>query len=123
MSMDDLANKLSQRGIPQSSRSMIINSIIDHIFDNTPLVDLNTVTDKDVHSALSSIGQLSQNHPLIQQIQRGTDIKDPQLATQYTQHTVNAMKEHVIEHPERMRSIFKILHIRKRQERKRQGPR
>ena len=34
MSADDLASKLSQSGIPQSSRSTIINSIIKHLLDS-----------------------------------------------------------------------------------------
>jgi hypothetical protein len=34
MSADDLASKLSQSGIPQSSRSKIITSIIKHLVDS-----------------------------------------------------------------------------------------
>jgi hypothetical protein len=65
--------------------------------------------DKDVQSALSNIGQLSHNHPLVQRIQKDTGIQDPQLATQYTEQTLRAMKEHANENPERMRSIFRSL--------------
>lgn len=126
MSMDDLAKKLSERGIPQSSRSTIINYIVDHILDKGESESKNNVSNsnvaagvsgigpyEDVHSALSSIGQLSPQHPLVQQIQQGTDIKDPQLATHYTEHAISAMKEHANEHPEKMRSMFKSLRIRK----------
>jgi len=74
-------------------------------------------TDKDVQSALSNIGQLSPSHPLVQRIQQDTGIQDPQIATQYTQQTLNAMKEHANENPERMRSIFR----RKKEEGKDQG--
>ena len=62
--------------------------------------------DKDVQRALSNIEQLNPNHPLIQQVQRDTGIQDPQLATQYTEQTLRAMKEHANENPEKMRSIF-----------------
>lgn len=74
-------------------------------------------TDKDVQSALSNIGQLSPSHPLIQRIQQDTGIQDPQIATKYTQQTLNAMKEHANENPERMRSIFR----RKKEEGNDQG--
>ena len=74
-------------------------------------------TDKDVQSALSNIGQLGPSHPLVQRIQQDTGIQDPQIATQYTQQTLSAMKEHANENPERMRSIFR----RKKEEGKNQG--
>jgi hypothetical protein len=132
MSSDDLASKLSQSGIPQSSRSTIINSIIKHIVDsgeseyksNTnksrsagDVAGTVDDTDKDVQSALSNIGQLSPSHPLVQRIQQDTGIQDPQIATQYTQQTLSAMKEHANENPERMRSIFRM----KKEEGKDQG--
>jgi hypothetical protein len=126
MSMDELAKKLSERGIPQSSRSTIINYVVDHILDKGVSESKNNVSNsnaagkvsrigsyEDVHSALSSIGQLNPEHPLVQRIQQGTDIKDPQLATNYTEHAISAMKEHANEHPEKMHSIFKSLQIRK----------
>ena len=128
MSMDDLAKKLSEFGIPQSSRTTIISYIVDHILDKRESNSKNNVINgdsnrkpgvsgtqpyEDVHSALSSIGQLSPDHPLIQRVQQGTDIKDPQIATQYTQHAISAMKNHAEEHPEKMRSIFRSIHIRK----------
>lgn len=69
--------------------------------------------DKDVQSALSNIDQLSPSHPLVQRIQQDTGIQDPQLATQYTEQTLRAMKEHANENPERMRSIFRSLRSRK----------
>lgn len=125
MSMDDLANKLSERGIPQSSRMAIISSIVDHILDQGDSNKKNisnsnkapgvsgTEPYENVNSALSSIGQLSPGHPLIQRIQQGTEIKDPQVATQYTQHAISVMKDHANQHPEKMRSIFKSLHLRR----------
>jgi hypothetical protein len=135
MSADDLARKLSQSGIPQSSRSTIINSIITHVVDSGESEgkgstnnsgatgDTSTTVadkDKDVQSALSNIGELSPGHPLVQRIQEDTGIQDPQIATQYTQQTLNAMKEHANENPERMRSIFRSLR-RKKGEEKDQG--
>ena len=123
---------MSQSGIPQSSRSTIINSIIKHIVDSGEseykdnsnnsratgdVAGTVADTDKDVQSALSNIGQLSPSHPLVQRIQQDTGIQDPQIATQYTQQTLSAMKEHANENPERMRSIFR----RKKEEAKNQG--
>ena len=61
----------------------------------------------DIQLALSNIGQLSPGHPLVQRIQQDTGIQDPQIATQYTQQTLSAMKEHANENPESMRSIFR----------------
>jgi len=115
---------LSESGIPESSRSTIINSIIKHLIDTGDSEDegstinkgvsghvASTVADadKDIQSALSNIGQLSPTHPLVQRIQQDTGIQDPQLATQYTEQTVRALKAHANENPESMRSIFGSL--------------
>ena len=119
MSSDELASKLSQSGIPESSRQTIINCIIKHLMDSDEsegkastnrlatgdAASTASDADKDVQRALSNIEQLSPNHPLIQRVQRDTGIQDPQLATQYTEWTLRAMKEHANENPERMRSI------------------
>ena len=117
---------MSQSGIPESSRSTIISSIIKHLIDSGESEDKSSTinkgvsghaastvadTDKDVQSALSNIGQLSPTHPLVQRIQRDTGIQDPQKATQYTQQTLSAMKEHANENPERMRSLFRSLRM------------
>lgn len=120
MSSDELASKLSQSGIPESSRNTIINCIIKHLMDSDDLSEGNASTNrlvtgdasstadaiKDVQRALSNIEQLNPNHPLIQRVQRDTGIQDPQVATQYTEQTLRAMKEHANENPKRMRSIF-----------------
>jgi len=120
MSSDELASKLSQSGIPESSRNTIINCIIKHLMDSDESEGKTSTNrlatgdaastvadaDKDVQRALSNIEQLNPNHPLIQRVQRDTGIRDPQLATQYTEQTLRAMKEHANENPERMRSIF-----------------
>lgn len=118
MSADDLASKLSQSGIPQSSRSTIINSIIKHLLDSGESEGKagdtsTTVADEadDIKLALSNIGQLSPGHPLVQRIQRDTGIQDPQKATQYTQQTLSAMKEHANENPQRMRSLFRSVRM------------
>ena len=126
MSADDLASKLSQSGIPQSSRSTIINSIIKHLLDSAESEGKGSVnnsvatgetsttvadTADDIKLALSNIGQLSPGHPLVKRIQRDTGIQDPQKATQYTQQTLSAMKEHANENPERMRSLFRSLRM------------
>ena len=128
MSSDELVSKLSQSGIPESSRKTIINCIIKHLMDSDESEDKGSTNnrvasedaastgagaDKDVQTALSNIERLSPNHPLIQRIQRDTGIQDPQLATQYTEQTLRVMKEHVNENPERMRSIFSSLSSKK----------
>lgn len=126
MSADDLASKLSQSGIPQSSRSTIINSIIKHLLDSGESEGKGSISNSiatgdtsttiadaadDIKLALSNIGQLSPGHPLVQRIQRDTGIQDPQKATQYTQQTLSAMKEHANENPERMGSLFRSLRM------------
>ena len=114
---------MSQSGIPQSSKSTIISSIIKHLIDGRDSEDkgstnnnvngdaASTVADanKNIQSALSNIGQLSPTHPLVRRIQQDTGIQDPQLATQYTEQTVRALKAHAKENPESMRSIFGSL--------------
>src|SRR5947209_644757 len=124
MSSDDLASKLSQSGIPQSSRSTIISSVIKHVIDSGDSEDKSSTNndvssgaaastisdaDKDVQSALSNIGQLSPTHPLVQRIQQDTGIQDAHLATQYTEQAVRALKEHANENPEKMSSMFGSL--------------
>jgi len=126
MSADDLARKLSQSGIPRSSRSTIINSIIKHLLDSGESEGKGSISNSiatgdtsttiadaadDIKLALSNIGQLSPGHPLVQRIQRDTGIQDPQKATQYTQQTLSAMKEHANENPERMGSLFRSLRM------------
>lgn len=128
MSADDLASKLSQSGIAQSSRSTIINSIIKHLVENGESEGKGSTNNNgttgdtsapvddaadDIHLALSNIGQLSPGHPLVQRIQQDTGIQDPQIATQYTQQTLGAMKEHANENPESMRSLFRSLRMGK----------
>jgi hypothetical protein len=124
MSSDELASKLSQSGIPESSRNTIINCIIKHLMDSDEYEDkastnrldaASTVADadKDVQRALSNIAQLGPSHPLIQRVQQDTGIQDPQLATQYTERTLRAMKEHANENPESMRSIFRSSRSKK----------
>ena len=125
MSSDELASKLSQSGIPESSRNTIINCIIKHLMDSDDLSegnasrlvtgDASSAADaiKDVQRALSNIEQLNPNHPLIQRVQRDTGIQDPQVATQYTEQTLRAMKEHANENPESMRSIFRSSRSKK----------
>jgi hypothetical protein len=127
MSSDELASKLSQSGIPESSRNTIINCIMKHLIDSDESEGkastnrlaardaASTVADadKDIQRALSNIEQLSPNHPLIQRVQRDTGIHDPQLATQYTELTLRAMKEHANENPKRMRSILRSSRSKK----------
>ncbi|HXP48599.1 MAG TPA: hypothetical protein VN922_01530, partial [Bacteroidia bacterium] len=71
MSSDELASKLSQSGIPESSRNTIINCIIKHLIDSDDLSEGNASTNrlvtgdasstadaiKDVQRALSNIEQ------------------------------------------------------------------
>jgi hypothetical protein len=124
MSQDDLTNKLSESGIPESSMSTIISSIIKHLIysgeskessinSRGATGDTKADADKDVQAVLSSIDKLSPNHPLVQRIQQDTGIQDPQLVTQYTEQTLRVMKEHANESPERMRSIFRRFRSRK----------
>ena len=104
----------------------IINSIIKHLLDSAESEGKGSVNNSvttgdtsttvadatdDIKLALSNIGQLSPGHPLVQRIQRDTGIQDPQKATQYTQQTLSAMKEHANENPERMRSLFRSLRM------------
>lgn len=126
MRMDDLTKKLSERGIPQSNRIALIGHIVDHILDKEDSENKKNASNsnrlsgvsgnesyENIYPALSSIGQLSPGHPLIQRVQQGTDIMDPQLAIQYTQDAISVMKDHANQHPEKMRSIFRNLHLKR----------
>jgi hypothetical protein len=126
MSMDDLTKKLSERGIPQSNRIALIGHIVDHILDKEDSENKKNASNsnrvsgvsgnesyENIYPALSSIDQLSPGHPLIQRVQQGTDIMDPQLAIQYTQDAISVMKDHANQHPEKMRSIFRNLHLKR----------
>ena len=100
------ANTFSQRsGIEQSMMSTIISSIIGHL---TQQGSPNSLMGggNGVQVALSGIGQLSPDHPLVQRVQQDTGIQDPDQAAQYTQQTVDLMNEHANSNPQGIQSLF-----------------
>lgn len=99
------ANTFSQRsGIEQSMMSTIISSIVGHMMQQGSPNSL--MGGGGIQSALSGIGQLSPDHPLVQRVQQDTGIQDSQQATQYTQQAVDLMNEHANSNPECMQSLF-----------------
>lgn len=100
------ANTFSQRsGIEQSMMSTIISSIIAHL---TQQGSSNSLLDggSGIQSALSNIGPLNPDHPLVQRVQQDSGIQDPQQATQYTQQAVDLMNEHANSNPQGIQSLF-----------------
>jgi hypothetical protein len=57
-------------------------------------------------SALSGLGGLNRDHPLVQHVQQNAGIQDPDQATQYTQHGVNLLNEQADSNPQGMQSIL-----------------
>jgi hypothetical protein len=108
MSLDMFANTFSQRsGIEQSMMNTIISSIIGHLTQQgSPNSLMGVGGGGGIQSALSGIGQLSPDHPLVQRVRQDTGIQDPNQATQYTQQAVDLMNEHANSNPQGIQSLF-----------------
>lgn len=119
MSLDSLAGMFSQRtGAQQSMSGSIVNAIIGYLMQNMMQKGLSsflgggggssgsTNDAGGLKSALSSLGSLNRNHPLVQHVQQSAGIQDPDQATQYTQHGVNLLNEQADSNPQGMQSIL-----------------
>jgi hypothetical protein len=57
-------------------------------------------------SALSGLGGINRDHPLVRHVQQNAGIQDPDQATQYTQHGVNLLNEQADSNPQGMQSLL-----------------
>ncbi|MFL6426395.1 MAG: hypothetical protein ACJ71R_22770 [Nitrososphaeraceae archaeon] len=121
MSLDMLTGMFSQRtGAQQSMSGSIMNAIIGYLMQNIMQKGLSSFLGGDgsggsgssssdaggLKSALSGLGGLNRDHPLVQHVQQNAGIQDPDQATQYTQHGVNLLNEQADSNPQGMQSIL-----------------
>jgi hypothetical protein len=116
MSVDVLTGIFSQRtGAQQSISGPIMNAIVGYLMQNTVQKGIGSFLggggsgSRDaggLKSALSSLGGLNRDHPLVQHVQQNTGIQDPDQATQYTQHGVNLLNEQAASNPQGMQSLL-----------------
>jgi hypothetical protein len=107
----------SQRtGTQQSMSGSIMNAIIGYLTQNMMQKGLSSFLGGGgsnggdgaggLKSALSGLGGLNRDHPLVQHVQQNTGIQDPDQATQYTQHGVNLLNEQADSNPQGMQSLL-----------------
>jgi hypothetical protein len=112
MSLDMLAGMFSQRtGTQQSMSGSIMNAIIGYLMQNMMQKGLSSFLGGGsdaggLKSALSGLGGLNRDHPLVQRVQQNAGIQDQDQATQYTQHGVNLLNEQADSNPQGMQSIL-----------------
>ena len=120
MSLDSLAGMFSQRtGAQQSMSGSIMNAIIGYLMQNMMQKGLSSFLGgggssggggsggaAGLKSALSGLGGLNRDHPLVQHVQQNAGIQDPDQATQYTQHGVNLLNEQADSNPQGMQSLL-----------------
>jgi hypothetical protein len=119
MSLDMLTGMFSQRtGAQQSMSGSIMNAIIGYLMQNIMQKGLSSSLGGGgsggsgsssgdaggLKSALSGLGGLNRDHPLVQHVQQNAGIQDPDQATQYTQHGVNLLNEQADSNPQGMQS-------------------
>jgi hypothetical protein len=108
MSLGMFANLFSQQsGIEQAMMGTVISSVISHLAQRRP--KNSSMDAAGIQSTLSNIGPLDPNHALVQRVQQDTGIQDPQLATQYTQQTVDLMNRHANSNPQGIQSLFRHI--------------
>jgi hypothetical protein len=57
-------------------------------------------------SALSGLGDMKRDHPLVQHVQQNAGIQDPDQVTQYTQHGVDLLNEQADSNPQGIQSLL-----------------
>jgi hypothetical protein len=116
MSLDALTGMFSQRtGAQQSMSSTVMNAIISYVTQTMMQKGLSSFLGGGgssgagaggLKSALSGLGSLNRDHPLVQSVQQNAGIQDPDQATQYTQHGVNLLNEQADSNPQGIQSLL-----------------
>jgi hypothetical protein len=118
MSLDALTGMFSQRtGAQQSMSGSIMNAIIGYLTQNMMQKGLSSFLGGGgsigggdgaggLKSALSGLGGLNRDHPLVQHVQQNAGIQDPDQAAQYTQHGVNLLNEQADSNPQGIQSLL-----------------
>lgn len=117
MSLDSLASMFSQRtGAQQSISGSVMNAIIGYVMQNMMQKGIGSFLGSSgggggsdtggLKSALSSFGNLNNDHALVQHVRQNAGIQDPDQATQYTQHGVNLLTEQANSNPQGMQSLL-----------------
>jgi hypothetical protein len=115
MSIDALTGMFSQRtGAQQSMSSSVMNAIIGYVTQTMMQKGLSSFLGSGgsgggadgMKSALSGLGEMKRDHPLVQHVQKNAGIQDPDQAAQYTQHGVNLLNEEADSDPQGIQSLL-----------------
>ena len=117
MSIDALSGMFSQRtGAQQSMSSSVVNAIIGYVTQTMMQKGLSSFLGSGgsggsggaggLKSALSGLGEMKRDHPLVQHVQKNAGIQDPDQAAQYTQHGVNLLNEEADSNPQGIQSLL-----------------
>ena len=120
MSIDALSGMFSQRtGAQQSMSSSVMNAIIGYVTQTMMQKGLSSFLGSGgsggggggggaggLKSALSGLGEMKRDHPLVQHVQKNAGIQDPDQAAQYTQHGVNLLNEEADSNPQGIQSLL-----------------
>lgn len=121
MSIDALSGMFSQRtGAQQSMSSSVMNAIIGYVTQTMMQKGLSSFLGSGgssggggggggaggLKSALSGLGEMKRDHPLVQHVQKNAGIQDPVQAAQYTQHGVNLLNEEADSNPQGIQSLL-----------------
>jgi hypothetical protein len=115
MSIDALSGMFSQRtGAQQSMSSSVMNAIIGYVTQTMMQKGLSSFLGSGgsdggaggLKSALSGLGEMKRDHPLVQHVQKNAGIQDSDQAAQYTQHGVNVLNEEADSNPQGIQSLL-----------------
>jgi hypothetical protein len=117
MSIDALTGMFSQRtGAQQSMSSSVMNAIIGYVTQTMMQKGLSSFLGSGgsggsgsaggLKSALSGLGEMKRDHPLVQHVQKNAGIQDSDQAAQYTQHGVNVLNEEADSNPQGIQSLL-----------------
>jgi len=116
MSIDALSGMFSQRtGAQQSMSSSVMIAIIGYVTQTMMQKGLSSFLGSGgsggggaggLKSALSGLGEMKRDHPLVQHVQKNAGIQDPGQAAQYTQHGVNLLNEEADSNPQGIQSLL-----------------
>lgn len=114
MNVDNLVNMFSQKsGIQQSVIAIIIPLIIQFITQKLGTGGARGFFSggkkggmDNISSALSELGNINSDHPLVKEVQDKANIQDPQQVTQYIHQAADLMKQEATNNPQGIESLF-----------------
>lgn len=108
MKIDNLANVFTKKsGLEQSVASEIISVVIQYSIQYSASLRGGKGGIQNIMSILSNLqSNLSPEHPLINQVQERTGLKDTQLVTKHVENALNFIAQEADVNPEGIESLF-----------------